>query len=131
MSKNLKWGGVLVAIFFIVGFISIANNNNSGSLTPSPSPTIQAQPSKEPEEMTLDKFLTHEQLLSVTKDNSENLIGKTFEMNLYLEQQPTNISAEFITQTNTNDVNTILITCNMSPNDLVKLDGESAQEAIY
>lgn len=131
MSKNLQWGGIIFAIFSLVGFIAIATSNNSESLTPSPSPAIQAQPSKEPEEITLDKYLTHEELLSVTKDNPENIIGKTYEMSLYLEQQPTNISAEFITQADTNDINTILITCNMQSNDLEKLDGESAQKAIY
>jgi hypothetical protein len=129
MSRNLKWGGIVLVIFFVNGFVAIANSNDTGSSTPSP--TIQAQLSKEQEATIPDMFLTHEQLLSLAQADSKNIIGETFEMDLYLEQQPTNISAEFITQTDKDDMNTILITCNMNPDDLKKLDGASAQKGIY
>lgn len=87
-------------------------------------------PNSTPEEIITDKFLTHKDLLAMSSKPNE-IIGKTFEMDLYLEQQPTDISAEFITQTDTNDINTILMTCNMKTSDLAKLDGASAQKAIY
>ena len=131
MNKNLKWGAILFAVFLSVGFIAIANSNRARNPVPSATPTIIDEPSKEPEVRMPDRSLTHEELLNISQNNPDNVMGKTFEMDLYLEQQPTSVSAEFITQADTNDVNTILITCNMNSGDLDKLDGASAQKAIY
>ena len=131
MGKSLKWGGMLFAISFVVGLIAIASSDTPGSSVVFPSPTTTALPSKEQEVAIPNEFLTHEQLLNISQNDPEKVLGKSFEMDLYLEQQPTSVSAEFITQTDTNDVNTILITCNMSPDDLNKLDGASAQKGVY
>jgi hypothetical protein len=131
MSKNLKWVGILFVIFLLIGFIAIANSHYSMNVSPSTSPEVQVQPSDEPITTASDRFMTHDQLLNMTKDNPENVLGQSFEMGLYLEQQPTNNSAEFITQPDTNDINTILITCNMPSTDLAKLDGAASQKGIY
>jgi hypothetical protein len=130
MGKSFKWGGILFAIFFVVGLIAIASSDTPGNSVSSPTPTT-ALPSKEQEVAIPNEFLTHEQLLNISQNDPEKVLGKSFEMDLYLEQQPTSVSAEFITQADTNNVNTILITCNLSPDDLNKLDGASAQKGVY
>ena len=75
--------------------------------------------------------LTHDQLLAVSKKNYEESLNKPYNMTLYLNQAPTTTQADFMTQSDTNDENTILIVCNMNSNDLDKLDGVSAQKGIY
>jgi len=133
---GLILGGLLFVSFIGLGLTAdTKTTTNQETNTPSEE-AVQAEttnstiPTSTPQEITIDKSLTHKDLLAMSSKPKE-IIGKTFEMDLYLEQQPTDISAEFITQTDTNDINTILMTCNMKTSDLAKLDGASAQKAIY
>jgi len=75
--------------------------------------------------------LTHDKLLEISNKNADTVIGKSYQMTLYLEQHQTSTQAEFMTQSDDNSMDTILISCNLKSNDLNKLDGESAQKRIY
>ncbi len=77
------------------------------------------------------KKLTHDDLLKMSNENYNNVLNKSYEMTVFLEQQPSGVQAEFMSQKDDNDINTILITCNMSSDDIAKLDGVSAQNRIY
>ena len=52
-------------------------------------------------------------------------------MTLYLEQAPTETDADFMSQPDDDSNETILITCKMNIDDLLKLDGQSAQNRHY
>lgn len=75
--------------------------------------------------------LTHEELLEISNKTPNQILNKEYEMTLYLEQQPSNESADFMSQPNSNDINTILIRCKMKSSDIAKLDGSSAQKGNY
>lgn len=77
-----------------------------------------------------EKF-THDDLLKMSNENYKNVLNQTYKMTLFLEQQPSGAQAEFMSQKDDGDINTILITCNMSSDDIAKLDGASAQNRIY
>jgi transcription elongation factor Elf1 len=78
-----------------------------------------------------DTTLTHDRLLEISNSNPKSVIGKTYDMTLYLEQRPSNTQAEFMTQSDDNSMDTILITCNMQSSELNGLDGDSAMNRIY
>lgn len=88
-------------------------------------------------EITNDNLVSEEDVYELTqaellkKSNDESLIGETYLMTLYLEQMPTDLDVDFMSQPDANSLETALITCSMSSSDIKKLDGDSAQSRIY
>lgn len=70
--------------------------------------------------------LSHVDLIN----GGNRILGKTYDVTLYLEQQPTAGEAEFISQPD-DSRETILVTCKMPAQDIDKLDGVSAQKGIF
>jgi hypothetical protein len=117
---------IILAVFFIIGMIAIAGIEEEAE------EDIPTETSKEIEDMNSEEqSLSHEQLLEISEEDSGQVIGESYKMTLYLEQKPSTTQAGFMSQEDDNSMETILITCNMSSEDLGKLDGESAQNRIY
>lgn len=74
-----------------------------------------------------ENFLSHNELLNL----KEKAIGKNYKMTLYLEQMPTKFDADFMTLSDPDDSNNILIRCFMDKNNLEKLNGKESQKGIY
>lgn len=149
-----KWWAITLFIFFGLIMINLLAGNDN-SINHSDTSTLQKQATqggvKEEPDSTINQVideskseqiqessipkeggeLTHDQLLAISNESGVTVIGKSYQMTLYLEQSQTNTQAEFMTQPNDNSMDTILITCNMKSSDLYKLDGESAQKRIY
>ena len=119
MQKNIKlyykkWW--IIILFVFLGLIIISSLNK------------QIKEISLPEE---NSKLTHDELLSISNNDYNSIIGRSHKMTLYLEQHQASTQAEFISQPDGNSIDTILVTCNMKSNDLIKLDGDSAQKRIY
>lgn len=82
-------------------------------------------------EVDKEENLTHEQLLSIAQNNARSVLSNEYNMTLYLEQMPTSSTADFMSQLNSDDINTILISCSMNSSDLSRLDGDAAQKGQH
>ncbi|MBI5151336.1 MAG: hypothetical protein HZA34_02050 [Candidatus Pacebacteria bacterium] len=134
--KNKKIIFIVIGIIAVMGLIGAVIEKTSPSTTTSQSQATQQesiQNTPTPLEEVKDKVvaLSHNELLKATKGNPNEVLSKKYEMTLYLEQAPTDTQAEFMSQPDDNSSDTILVTCNMKPNDLKRLDGASAQNRNY
>lgn len=109
---NLPRKIVISALAAII--LSACSSQTTQNTTPeaSPSPELEVTP------------LTHDDLRS---SNADTLIGNIYQMYLYLDQMPTDLDAYFLSQPDSNSFDTALILCFMVSEDLIALDGESAQ----
>lgn len=121
------------AVIVVLGIIGVATSSTQQSVkTSEQSETIQVN--SEDATVTTQQggsILTHETLLEIAKSRPDEVINNTYEMVLYLEQEPSSTQAEFMSQADDNSADTLLVTCDMSTEDLGKLDGESAQKRDY
>ena len=123
---------VIIGLLFIAGIIQTLKDKKAATAGTEPTAQLQkVENTPTTAEQPLNQTLNHELLLKISKDNPNSVIGKTYEMTLYLEQAPTHNQAEFMSQNDDGSVDTILVTCNMNSNDLNKLDGAAAQERDY
>ena len=116
------------AIILVIGFTS--TNNPSIPSVETSTKTEQKKKIVKPDVNEISN-LTHKQLYDLVKNDSSSVIGKKYKMTLYLEQAPTETDADFMSQPDDDSDETILITCKMSRDDLLKLDGLSAQNRNY
>lgn len=129
----------LIFICGLCGALSLVNQNGTDTISENDVDNIQEvlEDNENEDEIVKEQVveenanLTHATLLDTTYSNPELVIGKSYQMTIYLEQHPTIDNAEFMSQPDANSTETILITCNMTPNDIAMLDGESAQSRVY
>ena len=159
MEKNQKswykkWWAISLFIFFgvaIIGSLFDENSSTDQSETPSSQDRIEVKNTtiterdeiieegadKQDEQIKKvsvpeeNSKLTHGDLVDISSANTNGILGRSYQMTLYLEQPQTSAQAEFMSQPDNNSMDTVLITCNMKPDDLDKLDGESAQKRVY
>lgn len=126
---NKKTFLIIGAVIVVLGLIGAATSSTKQSVDSSQKPE-NTQNTSEPVQQ-VGGVLAHNDLLAIAKSDPNEVLNQIYEMTLYLEQQPTGMQAEFMSQPDDNNLDTILITCNMSTTDLNKLDGASAQSRNY
>lgn len=124
---------IIIVILFFPAVVNVFNssstegNQNTKSSEHSQLENIEdteeEQNNLSPSKAREDTQLTHDELLGISKKDPNSLIGKEYEMTLYLEQPPTTTQAEFITILE-DTWDTILLTCNLSLQDISSLREE-------